>query len=84
MDNDKVFALYATILAGGVASIITASVMAGIAAVPGPVALLEHIALSFGFRAAYKSFGGWDWAEWSVTSSRPAEVTVPDGAEAAA
>lgn len=84
MDNDKVFALYATILAGAVASIITASVVTGVAALPGPLALLEHIAMSFGFRAAYKSIGGWSWDEWSVTSSRPAEVVVHGAAEAAA
>lgn len=61
MDNDRVFAFYALALVAGVASVITASVLAGVATLPSAGVFLEHLALSFGFRAAYKSLDGFDW-----------------------
>ena len=61
MSNDRAFAIYALIVISGVASVITASVMAGIATLPTPLVFAEHIALSLAFRAAYKSIGGFDW-----------------------
>ena len=61
MNNDKVFAAYALILVSGVASVITASVMASVAVLPSLAVFLEHLALSLLFRAAYKSIGGFDW-----------------------
>ena len=70
MGNDKVFAAFAVIIFAGVASVITASIVTGIAAVPSPVSFLEHLALSFGFRAAYKSLGGMSWDDWSITSGK--------------
>ena len=61
VDNDKLFSLYALTLVAGVASVITASVMAGVAALPTLGVFLEHLALSLAFRGAYKSFGGFEW-----------------------
>lgn len=61
MTNDRIFAAYALVLVAGVASVITASVTGGIAALPSAGVFLEHVALSFGFRAAYKSLDGFDW-----------------------
>ena len=61
MDNDRIFAAYALILVAGVASVITASVVSGIATLPSAGVFLEHLALSFGFRGAYKSLDGFDW-----------------------
>ncbi len=61
MDNDRIFTLYAFTLIAGVASIITASIAAGVASVPSAAGFLEHLAMSLTFRAAYKSFGGFDW-----------------------
>jgi hypothetical protein len=61
VNNDKVFAAYAVILVGGVASVLTASVMAGVTALPTFAVFLEHVAMSLLFRAAYKSIGGFDW-----------------------
>jgi len=68
--NDKNFALYAVILVSGVASVITASVLAGFAALPSPAVFLEHVALGLMMRASYKTIGGFDWADWSFTSDR--------------
>ena len=61
MDNDKIFAAYAVLLISGVASVITASVLSGIATVPTVGVFIEHVALSLTFRGMYKSFGGFDW-----------------------
>lgn len=61
MSNDRAFAAYGLILIAGVASVITASVMAGVATLPSAFVFLEHLALSLLFRTAYKSFGGFDW-----------------------
>ena len=61
MDNDKLFTIYALTLIAAVTSVITASVMSGIATLPTTGVFLEHVALSFGFRAAYKSLDGFDW-----------------------
>lgn len=78
MYNDKHFALYAVILLSGVASAITASVMAGFATLPSPAVFLEHVALGLAIRASYKAIGGFDWADWSFTSDRRAEVAASD------
>jgi hypothetical protein len=75
LDNDKVFVAYALILIAGVASVITASVVAGTAALPSPMSFLEHLALSLAFRAAYKGIGGFSWDEWSVMGERVAGMT---------
>ena len=61
MDNDRVFSLCALTLVAAVASLLTASIATGIAALPEAGGFLGHLALSLGFRAAYKSFGGFDW-----------------------
>ena len=61
MDNDRFFAFYALTLIAGISSVITASVMAGVATLPTLGVFVEHVALSLAFRGAYKSFGGFDW-----------------------
>lgn len=81
MDNDRIFAAYALLLVAGVASVVTASVTAGIAALPSAGVFLEHVALSFGFRAAYKSLDGFDWvhdfAEFLGLITAPDAAPVP-------
>ena len=61
MDSDNRFTLYALILISAVASVISASVMSGIATVPAPIFVAEHLGLGLLFRASYKSFGGIEW-----------------------
>ena len=61
MDSDRFFIFYALTLIAGVASCITACVMAGVASLPSLGMFVEHLALSLAFRGAYKSFGGFDW-----------------------
>ena len=78
MGNDRLFIAYVLTLTAGLASILTASVMAGIATLPSPLVLLEHLVLSFGIRATYKWVGGFSWDDWSLTAGRIAEV--PAGA----
>lgn len=62
MGNDRVFAVYALGLVAGVASVVTACIVAGCVAAPSAGVLLWHLALSVGFRGAYKSYGGFEWA----------------------
>ena len=61
MDNDRAFTVYALTLIAIIGTVITASVVSGITTLPSAGVFLEHLALSAGFRAAYKSFGGFDW-----------------------
>jgi hypothetical protein len=61
VDNDRAFTVYALTLVAIIGTVITASVMSGITTLPTAGVFLEHLALSAGFRAAYKSFGGLDW-----------------------
>jgi hypothetical protein len=68
LENDRAFTLYALTLIAIIGSVITASVATGIATLPTAGVFLEHLALSLGFRTAYKSFGGFDWVyEWADT-----------------
>jgi hypothetical protein len=59
--NDRAFTVYAVTLIAIITSVITATVLAGIATLPSAGVFLEHLALSAGFRAAYHSLGGLDW-----------------------
>jgi hypothetical protein len=61
LENDRAFTVYALTLIGIIGSVITAAVARGIATLPTAGVFLEHLALSVGFRTAYKSFGGIDW-----------------------
>ena len=76
MDNDKALAGYALILIAGVASVLTASVLAGVTRLPSPVVFMEHVALGLMIRAAYKSLGGWNCADWSFTSEPAGEAAA--------
>ena len=84
MGNDRAFHYYALFLVAGVASVITASVMAGLATLPTPLVFAEHLALSLLFRASYKSFGGFDWITGGdelveiPTAAAPSEGGVAD------
>jgi hypothetical protein len=87
VNNDKVFAAYAVILVGGIASVLTASVIAGVTTLPTFALFLEHVVLSLLFRAAYKSIGGFDWVfflgpDTYVREEREAPVHPAGAAEA--
>lgn len=58
MENNRIFGIYTAVLIGAVLSVITASVMAGVAVLPSFFVFVEHIAMSLLFRAAYKSLDG--------------------------
>ena len=79
MDKNRTFAAYALILIAGVGSVLMTSVLAGVSTAPSPLAFLEHVALGLTIRAAYKSFGGWDWADWSITSEPTGEELAAAG-----
>jgi hypothetical protein len=58
MENDKVFAAYATLLIAGISSVVLLALSSGIAAFPAAPFLLEHVALGLMIRGAYKGFDG--------------------------
>ena len=66
MDNDKAFTIYALALLAGVASLLTASLVAGFATLPSPWSFFGHLSLGLAFRAAYKGIGGFRWDDWSL------------------
>ena len=61
MDNDRIFAAYTLSLVAAVASMITASILAGFTTLPTAGVFIEHLVMSLGLRAAYKSIGGFEW-----------------------
>lgn len=84
MTNDKYFGIYAITLLAAVASVLTASVMAGVTTVPSPLLFLEHLALGLGFRAAYKGIPGFanvDWP-WQVDAPQAGVVETLQPAQA--
>ena len=83
MDKNKTFAAYALVLITGVGSVLAASVLTGVTIAPSPVGFMEHVALGLMIRAAYKSFGGWDWADWSIASEPTGEGLAAAGYPAA-
>ena len=85
MTNDKCFGIYAITLLAAVASVLTASVMAGVTTVPSPLMFLEHLALGLRFRAAYKSIPGLDNVDWpwQVDAAQAGVVETLEPAQAA-
>jgi hypothetical protein len=87
VDNDRAFTVYALTLIAIIGTVITASVASGITTLPSAGVFLEHLALSAGFRAAYKSFGGFDWLHdladaIGLYERRVTGAATPLGAEA--
>jgi hypothetical protein len=79
LDNDRVFAVYVAVVIGGVCALWTALTVAGFPTMPPLPTFLEHVALGLGFRAAYKSIGGWNWADWSVFGDAASEAPATAG-----
>jgi len=76
VNNDRIFAIYAVTLVAGVTSVISASVIAGLATLPSFGVFVEHLAMSLILRGAYKSFAGFDWV---YTAARNVGfITAPD------
>jgi hypothetical protein len=84
VDNDKAFAAFALILLVGVVSVVSTVVLTGPGTWPTPAHLAEHVALGLSMRFAYKWIGGFNAADWSVTSERVREAAemVPTAATA--
>ncbi|MGH0033783.1 MAG: hypothetical protein ACQGVK_02005 [Myxococcota bacterium] len=76
MSNDKVFAIATIGLVAAVLSVITASVVAGVASVPGPLVFAEHLFFTVGFRTAYKSLDGPGWPFWPARAEEADQVEV--------
>lgn len=82
MDNDRVFAAWALLLATGVVTLLTILLIANGRTFPAPLVVAEHVALGLSVRFAYKWIGGFNRADWSVASDRvrePAGEILPEG-----
>lgn len=84
MNNDKAFAICTVTLIAAVLSVLTASVMSGFASLPTPLAFVEHLFFTVGFRAAYHSLEGPGWAFPPARSEEPAgSMEIPATGRAA-
>lgn len=79
MYDDRAFATYALALIGIVFSLLTVTVVAGIASAPPLGFMVEHLALGLMIRTSYKSFGGADWVRDFLEYT--GMVTANDGIE---
>lgn len=82
MHKDKIFAAYAMTLVLSLLTVLTGMIYLGVAELPPALVFAEHLVLGLAMRASYKSFGGFDWAEWSLLSDRP--ESLPEAPEAPA
>ena len=79
MDNDRAFAIYISVIVGGLACVLATAVAVGITEIPAPLVFVEHVALGLLFRAAYKSLGGPAWWPYPEHAEEAAvAVGVPD------
>ena len=91
MNDNRAFAAWVLIVVGGAVALLTTFVATGFAALPPLGDILEHAALGLCIRAAYKSTGGWNWAEAIADGigaaaggpGRCAEPGLPPGVDAA-
>lgn len=85
MENDKAFAAYALTLTAGLLVVLSFAMTMSGAVPPPPMMFVEHLAMGLTVRWAYKSFGGFDWADWSLMGnhsghdSDDAAPTAPSG-----
>ncbi len=79
MTNDKAFHIYAALLVSGVITLLTVIVTSGVAAVPAPLFLAEHLGLGLLFRASYKSLESPQWPYWKKDAEEAADLPI-DGA----
>jgi len=84
LHNDKAFAAYALTLTVGLLIVLGCVLALGAAKPPPALMFLEHLAMGLGVRWAYKSFGGFDWADWSLMGSGRAAAVEADEVAAGA
>ncbi len=58
MENDKLFAAYATAIFLGIGALVVSLIYTGVAAVPAGAFMLEHVVLGLIIRGSYKAFDG--------------------------
>ena len=82
MNDNKAFATWALFLIAGSAALMTFLVQVLGAQLPPFLTIVEHVAMGLCVRAAYKSTGGWNWADWSIAGDSTAVVAAEEGVEA--
>ena len=77
LEDDKVFRAYVLLTASGVASVITATILNGNVTLPSPALFLQHLAMSYGFRAVCKWIPGARWDDWNFLA-RTTPAPMPE------
>lgn len=73
MSDNKSFAAWALFIITGAALLVAALTTSGLTSLPDPFTFVQKVAMGLSVRAAYKWFGGWDWAEWSIAGDATVE-----------
>lgn len=73
MNDNKAFAAWALFIITGAAILVTALTTTGLTTLPDPFTFAQKVAMGLSVRFAYKWFGGWDPAEWSIAGDASAE-----------
>jgi len=76
VESNKAFGIYVAVLVGALLSVISATVTAGVTALPTFFGFIEHVSLSLLFRAAYKSFDGPYFVLDTLRERRAARATA--------
>jgi hypothetical protein len=75
LNDNKAFAAWALfVIAGSAALMMFVAFVLG-AKLPPFTTFAEHVAMGLCVRAAYKSTGGWNWADWSIAGESTGEPT---------
>ena len=78
MNDNKAFAAWALFLIAGSAALMMFVAFVLGANLPPLPTFAEHVAMGLCVRAAYKSTGGWNWADWSIAGDATGEAIAAD------
>lgn len=84
MSDNKAFAAWALFIITGAGLLVAALTTTGLTSLPDPFTFAQKVAMGLSVRAAYKWFGGWDPAEWSIAGDAPVESGAFQGSADAA
>lgn len=79
LNDNRAFAAWALIVIAGSAALMIFLVLGLGATFPPLATLAEHVAMGLCVRAAYKSTGGWNWADWSIAGDLTGEARESEG-----
>ena len=78
LNDNNAFAVWALFLIAGSAALMMFVAFVLGAKLPPFTTFAEHVAMGLCVRAAYKSTGGWNWADWSIAGESSEPVAADD------